>query len=117
MDFTCSSLKIETRRTNCAVVAVHEGRRLDDDGKRADAACGKLLSQILRRGDISGKVGETPRRDASALRDGSGGDRRGDRNTPHRSREKHTAPCETTRRTTAVGKCVLNEMNRGGTMG
>ena len=59
MDFTCSSLKIETRRTNCAVVAVHEGRRLDDDGKRADAACGKLLSQILRRGDISGKVGET----------------------------------------------------------
>lgn len=59
MDFTCSSLKIEARRTNCAVVAVHEGRRLDDDGKRADAACGKLLSQVLRRGDISGKVGET----------------------------------------------------------
>jgi leucyl aminopeptidase len=59
MELTCSSLKIETRRTGCAVIAVHQGRRLDDDGKRADAACEKHLSQVLRRGDMNGKIGET----------------------------------------------------------
>ena len=59
MELKSASLDVTTKRTACVVIGVHEGRRLTESGKRADAAFDKLLSKVLRRGDMSGKAGES----------------------------------------------------------
>ncbi|MBT6277441.1 MAG: hypothetical protein HOI95_25330, partial [Chromatiales bacterium] len=59
MDISASVADIATQRTDCAVIPVFQGPRLSAPGQIADEAFGKRLSQVLRNGDLSGKLGET----------------------------------------------------------
>src|SRR3569623_1839713 len=59
MEFTVKSGSPEKQRTPCVVVGIYEGRRLTSAAEKIDDAAGGYLSDLIRRGDIEGKVGQT----------------------------------------------------------
>src|SRR3569832_1191243 len=59
MDFTVKSGSPEKHRTPCVVVGIYEGRRLTSAAEKIDDAAGGYLSDLLRRGDIEGKAGQS----------------------------------------------------------
>ena len=59
MEFSIKSGSPEKQRTGCLVVGVYEGRKLAASAQALDAASGRYLSAILRRGDLEGALGRT----------------------------------------------------------
>lgn len=59
MEFSIKSGSPEKQRTGCVVVGVFEGRKLSAAAQDIDAASRNYLSDVLRRGDLEGKVGAT----------------------------------------------------------
>ncbi|HRX71364.1 MAG: leucyl aminopeptidase [Candidatus Competibacteraceae bacterium] len=59
MEFTVKSGNPEKQRTACLVLGVYENRRLTPSAEQLDAACGGVLSNLLRRGDLEGKLGQS----------------------------------------------------------
>ena len=59
MEFSIKSGSPEKRRTACIVVGVFESRKLSASASRLDEAMGGNLSELLRRGDMTGKAGTT----------------------------------------------------------
>jgi len=59
MDYSVKSGDPEKQRSACVVIAVFEGRKLTASGKRLDEASQGALGQLLRRGDIDGRIGQT----------------------------------------------------------
>lgn len=59
MEFSIKSGHPEKQRTACVVVGVYESRRLTDMAKQIDDQSEGLLSSLLRRGDLEGKLGQT----------------------------------------------------------
>ena len=59
MEFIVKSGNPEKQRTACVVIGVFEPRRLSPAGEQLDKAAEGLLSNLLRRGDLEGKVGQT----------------------------------------------------------
>jgi len=59
MDFAVTTGRPEKQRTACLILAVFESQQLSPAAKLADTASGGLLSSILRRGDIDGKIGQS----------------------------------------------------------
>ena len=59
MDFIVKSGHPEKQRSACVIVGVSKTRRLSAAAERLDEASGGYLSNILRRGDIDGDVGQT----------------------------------------------------------
>lgn len=59
MEFSIKSGRPEKQRTACVVVGVYEPRRLSASAQAIDQAAGGYLSEILRRGDMDGKLGST----------------------------------------------------------
>ncbi len=59
MEFTIKSGNPEKQRSACIVVGVFEPRRLSAAAKIIDQASNKFLSNLVRRGDIEGKLGQT----------------------------------------------------------
>ncbi len=59
MEFSIKSGSPEKQRSGCVVVGVFENRRLTLSAELLDNASGGLISDILRRGDMSGKTGAT----------------------------------------------------------
>ena len=59
MDFNIKSGNPEKQRTACLVVGVFEPRRLSSSAKAIDSASKKFLSNLIRRGDIEGKLGDS----------------------------------------------------------
>ena len=59
MEFTIKSGSPEKQRTACLIVGVTEPRRLTAAGIAIDTHSKKFLSNLLRRGDIEGKVGQS----------------------------------------------------------
>jgi len=59
VEFSIKRCTPEKQRTACAVVGVHEGRRLDAAARSLDDASGGYLGEILKRGDMEGKCGST----------------------------------------------------------
>ena len=59
MEFTVKTAGSEKQRTPCIVVGVYEKRGLTPAAEKLDAAAGGYLSDLLRRGDIEGKTGQT----------------------------------------------------------
>src|SRR5690606_21529838 len=59
MEFLVKSANPQTLKTATLVLTVGEGRKLGNHAKAIDEACGGALSQILKRGDITGKPGQT----------------------------------------------------------
>ncbi|MEO6696399.1 MAG: M17 family peptidase N-terminal domain-containing protein, partial [Gammaproteobacteria bacterium] len=59
MQFNVKIGPAEKQRTACLVVGVFESRHLTPSAQALDHLSGGLLSQILKRGDLEGKTGQT----------------------------------------------------------
>ena len=59
MELVVKSVSPETLKTATLVVAVGEGRKLGVAAKQLDELSGGAISTILKRGDLSGKVGQS----------------------------------------------------------
>jgi len=59
MNFTIKSGNPEKQRTACVVVGIFESHRLSAAATAIDAASKKYLSNILKRGDMDGKLGQS----------------------------------------------------------
>lgn len=58
MEFTVKTGLPEKQRAQCIVVGVFEGRRLSPSAQKIDDSSDGTISQILRKGDCEGKVGQ-----------------------------------------------------------
>ena len=59
MEFSIKSGNPEKQRTGCVVVAITEPRRLSPSAKALDNVSKKALSNVIRRGDMDGKTGQS----------------------------------------------------------
>jgi len=59
MKFSVKNGNPEQQRSACVIVGVLEKRRLTDAAQRLDKTAGGLLTAIVRRGDMDGKLGQT----------------------------------------------------------
>ena len=59
MEFIIKSGNPEKQRSACVVVGIHESRKLSADAEQLDKATKGFISNILRKGDIDGKIGQT----------------------------------------------------------
>lgn len=59
MEFSVKSGHPEKQRTACLVLGVFESRRLSGLAERLDEKTGDFLSNVLRKGDIEGRIGQT----------------------------------------------------------
>jgi leucyl aminopeptidase len=59
LEFSIKSGSPEKQRTACVVVGVHEPRKLSDAAAALDQTSKGYLSEILRRGDMEGKLAST----------------------------------------------------------
>ena len=59
MEFTAKSGNPEKQRTACVVVGVFEPRRLSPAAERLDEISEGFISNLMRRGDMEGKIGQT----------------------------------------------------------
>ncbi|MAT64537.1 MAG: leucyl aminopeptidase [Gammaproteobacteria bacterium] len=59
MDFSVKSGSPEKQRTACLVVGVYESRRLSPAAVSLDQAAGGYLKNVLKRGDMDGRCGQT----------------------------------------------------------
>ncbi len=59
MEFSVKSGNPEKQRTACLVVGVYERRRMSAAAQSLDTAAGGFIGNLLRRGDIEGKLGQS----------------------------------------------------------
>ena len=59
MEFNVKNGSIEKQRTGCLIVGVYESRRLSSAAEQLDQLSDGYLSNILRKGDLEGKVSQT----------------------------------------------------------
>jgi len=59
MEFGVKSVHPEKQRTHCIIVGVFEGRRLSPLAEQLDTLSGGYLNNLLRKGDLDGKIGQT----------------------------------------------------------
>ncbi|MEQ7917999.1 leucyl aminopeptidase [Xanthomonas sp. WHRI 1810A] len=59
MELVVKSVSPETLKTATLVVAVGEGRALSDAASNVDTLSGGVISAVLKRGDLAGKVGQS----------------------------------------------------------
>jgi len=59
MEFSIKSGHPEKQRSACIIIGIFEPRRLSSAGEQLDAASDSWLSNLIRRGDIEGKAGQT----------------------------------------------------------
>ena len=59
MEYSIKSGNPEKQRTACLVLGITEQRRFTPAAENIDQASKKYLSQLLRKGDIKGKIGES----------------------------------------------------------
>jgi leucyl aminopeptidase len=59
MEYTVKSGTPEKQHSGCLVVGVYSGNKLSDAAQQLDEVTGGAIKQVLRRGDHSGKPGQT----------------------------------------------------------
>jgi len=59
MEFSIKSGHPEKQRSACIIIGVFEPRRLSNAGEQLDQISDSWLSNLIRRGDIEGKAGQT----------------------------------------------------------
>ena len=59
MDYFIESAPLDTLQTQCLLVGIYENQELSPSTAQLDAQCKGLISKLIARGDIKGKVGET----------------------------------------------------------
>ncbi len=57
MEFSIKNGKAEKLHNDCVIVGVYEGEKLSDSASAIDQASSGYLSEIIKRGDMDGKVG------------------------------------------------------------
>ena len=68
MEFLTVTGNAARKRTGCAIVGIYAGKRLSAAAAELDEATSGLIKRVLRRGDLSGKTGQTlPLADASGV--------------------------------------------------
>ncbi|MEK6749030.1 MAG: leucyl aminopeptidase [Pseudomonadota bacterium] len=59
MEFLIKSGTPEKQRTACVIAGIFETRRLSNAAQKIDEASGGFVANLLKRGDLEGKVGQT----------------------------------------------------------
>ena len=59
MEYSIKSGRPEKQRSACLVAGVHESRKLTPAAQALDAAADRFLSNLLRKGDMDGKIGQS----------------------------------------------------------
>lgn len=59
MEISVKTLNLETVKSPCLVVGVNDKRKLTDSAKQIDTLSKGFISKLLRRGDISGDIGDS----------------------------------------------------------
>lgn len=59
MKFTLQQGDLRKNANNCLIVGVYEGNELTPSAKKLDKSSKGYITQILKQGDLSGKVGQT----------------------------------------------------------
>ena len=59
MEYSVKSGTPEKQHSGCLVVGIYSGNRLSEAAQQLDAATGGAIKQVLRRGDHSGRLGQT----------------------------------------------------------
>ncbi len=59
MEYSIKSGNPEKQRSACVVAGVYESRKLTPAAQALDAASGQHLSNLLRKGDMDGKIGQS----------------------------------------------------------
>jgi leucyl aminopeptidase len=59
MQFYVTGASAARQRTACAIVGIYERAEMSGPARALDRACGGAVARLLRRGDFSGKTGET----------------------------------------------------------
>lgn len=59
MEFTIKSGDAHRQRSACIIVGIHETRRLSDPAQQLDTASKGYITDLLKRGDIDGKIGQS----------------------------------------------------------
>ncbi len=59
MEYTVKSGSPEKQRIGCVVVAVYAPRKLSASAKILDKACDGMISNLIRRGELEGDIGQT----------------------------------------------------------
>jgi len=59
MEYSIKTGSLEKQRCGCLVIGFFEKKKLTPSATTIDQSCNGLISNLLKRGDIKGKVGET----------------------------------------------------------
>src|SRR4051812_27885841 len=59
MEFSIKGGSPEKQRTGCLVVGVFDSRKLSPSAQAVDSASRRRVSELLKRGDLDGKLGQT----------------------------------------------------------
>ena len=59
MEISVKTINLETTKSPCIVVGVTDKRKLTDSAQQLDTLSNGFISKVLRRGDISGSVGDS----------------------------------------------------------
>ena len=59
MQFQVTKSGAARERTGCAIVGIHENATMTESARQLDRASGGAIARLLKRGDFSGKSGET----------------------------------------------------------
>ena len=59
MEFTIKSGEPQRQRSACIVVGIHEALRLSEAAQQLDTASKGYLTDLLKRGDLDGKIGQS----------------------------------------------------------
>jgi len=59
MEFKATVSDICKQKTDCAVIAIFENKKMSPDAASLDKQCKGLIQSVIKSGDISGKVGES----------------------------------------------------------
>ncbi len=59
MEISVKTINLETVKSPCIVVGVTDKRKLTDSAKQLDSSSNSFISNLLRRGDISGAIGDS----------------------------------------------------------
>jgi leucyl aminopeptidase len=59
MDYLIENTPLEKLKTECLVVSIFEGQNLSPSAATVDTLTDGLISNLFKRGDLEGKVGET----------------------------------------------------------
>ena len=59
MEISVKTVNLETVKSPCLVVGINDKRKLTDSAKQVDDLSNGYISQLLRRGAISGEIGDS----------------------------------------------------------